>query len=230
MSLQVISAERLERRCLLSAGQLDLTFGDHGFAPLPASGLIVQRTIAQPDGKLLVEGYTGEYEHRVPTLLRLNPNASLDKTFGGGDGKITLLRGHASAYFSDIALQSDGRILVSVIDDNGNSGFVARLKNSGALDGSFGVNGLVAEGRPTSVAFTSDGIYVASDGQVQRLKSNGSNDPAWNAFSGSEVDDPVVPGLTGFVRGALPAANHRVWVYGTFSGVSIAPSGMIQRP
>ena len=79
------------------------------------------QTIAQPDGKLLVDGYTeraGDANFDlIPTLVRLNPDGSRDKSFGGGDGKITLSRGRTSAFFSGIALQPDGRILVSVRED-----------------------------------------------------------------------------------------------------------------
>src|SRR4051812_29195448 len=97
MSLQNIPVERLERRRLLSAGDLDPTFGHGGFGSVSLGDVTVQKMLAQPDGKILVRGYTarfnGEQDLLVPTLVRLNPDGSRDKSFGGGDGKITLLRG-----------------------------------------------------------------------------------------------------------------------------------------
>ena len=87
-------SEILEARRLLSVSvDLDPTFGHAGIAPLPISGFAVQQTLAQPDGKLLIDGSTGDFEHATPTLLRLNADGTRDQTFGGGDGQITLLRG-----------------------------------------------------------------------------------------------------------------------------------------
>jgi uncharacterized delta-60 repeat protein len=61
----------------------------------------------QPDGKIVLAGYatiTGGY--RVFAVVRLNPDGSLDSTFGTG-GKLTAWYGGASA----MVIQPDGKIV-----------------------------------------------------------------------------------------------------------------------
>ncbi|HEX3355668.1 MAG TPA: hypothetical protein VHS31_01710, partial [Tepidisphaeraceae bacterium] len=85
----VTAIETLEPRRLLSAGALDPTFGNHGrvfltgeLADTPHSQIFVES-----NGKLLIVGETREFEQDgddivTPQLTRLNPDGSLDPTFG----------------------------------------------------------------------------------------------------------------------------------------------------
>ena len=221
MSARNSPIEALDARRLLSVGDLDLTFGHNGLVHASLDGLIPDQIVAQPDGKFLVDGTTGigGQGSIIPTLLRLNPDGSRDKSFGGGDGKITLARGRAQADFTGMSLQSDGRILVSLYDlgDDGKGGFVARLKTDGSLDSSFGNGGLVSAKAPGSLCITSDGIYFTDGTLVRRVKSNGANDPAWKVFDVATVQDETNQSYDGYPLGVLPAANHHVWVYGQFT-------------
>ena len=105
---------------------------------------------------------------------------------------------------------------------DGKPGFVAHLKSNGDLDGSFGSNGLIDVADPISISVDSDGVYFGDGNVVQRVKSNGKTDPSWNSFDVSVLSDGQSGVHDGFLGGVLPAANHRVWVYGAFSGADYA--------
>jgi uncharacterized delta-60 repeat protein len=109
--------ERLERRTLLAAGDLDPTFGVAGivtanvFAP-GSSGRVVD-TVALPDGRWLVLGVpVASPPEEGFTLARLNADGSPDLTFGvAGDGRISHPLG-TSSHWTEVALQADGKVVV----------------------------------------------------------------------------------------------------------------------
>src|SRR5688572_19121756 len=92
--------ERLERRVLLSAGDLDLTFGGgDGIAITDFGGTEKALDVALlPGGGILVAGTRG--------VMRFGPNGTLDLTFGGGDGRANL-----TVDATALAIQPDGGIL-----------------------------------------------------------------------------------------------------------------------
>src|SRR5437588_657421 len=78
--------EPLEQRFLLSASDLDPSFGTGGIVRtdfLPPSNDVVEHVVLQPDGKILAIGESGN----VASLARYNPNGSLDTSFDQ-DGKL----------------------------------------------------------------------------------------------------------------------------------------------
>jgi len=103
----------------------------------------------QPDGKVLIAGST--YEPLLPddtrsyvTVVRLTSNGTRDSTFSG-DGIATVQFGANNAEGADVAVQSDGRIVVAgtVISSTGNKFALARLRANGSLDLTFDVDGRV---------------------------------------------------------------------------------------
>ena len=72
------------------AGSLDTTFGSGGIATFSIAGMTLSSlgsVLVQPDGKLVV----GAIQTNVAGSLvvaRLNPNGSLDTSFGGGKGYV----------------------------------------------------------------------------------------------------------------------------------------------
>lgn len=123
-------------------GGLDPTFG-HGGTVITNGFGTPSNAILQPNGDILVtvNSNTGG----PGGVLRYLPSGALDPSFGtGGFAPITsslLLVGA-----SGIALQSDGRILVSANAMTTNSSqtgiAVARLNSNGSLDASFGSGGI----------------------------------------------------------------------------------------
>src|SRR5437016_5952228 len=133
--------EPLEDRCLLSAGDLDPTFGTGGKILTTFSGGFAEAAsvAVQPDGKIVVAGVTLTFNTSNSedfALVRYKADGSLDTSFGTGGRVRTDFFG-----FSDtgktVLLQSDGKIVVEgqVIDSGGN-GLVglARYNANGSLD------------------------------------------------------------------------------------------------
>ena len=114
---------------LLSDGSLDVTFD-------PGTGAdgVVQRSIALPNGKALIQGAFFNYDGEPRQgLARVNEDGSLDLDFNVGFSTSTSPQ--------DLAVRSDGRILVvgavtMAIDGTPRRG-VARLFSDGELDPQF---------------------------------------------------------------------------------------------
>lgn len=153
------------------------------------------RIALQADGKILLGGstYSGSATTYDFALIRLNADGSLDQAFGSGGIAVTDF-GSSSDELTGIALQSDGRIVVSGISQRPGTGYnylVARFNTDGSLDTSFDGDGWRAldlggsyEGA-SSVAVQSDGKVVAAgyfypgdfgDFALVRFNSDGSLD------------------------------------------------------
>jgi uncharacterized delta-60 repeat protein len=127
----------------------DSTFGTAGVAPLNWSEFYFSAAV-QPDGKILIGG--GEARNGVATLGRLNPDGSLDTTFGSGGSASTVFSvtsggdfGITSA-FTSLLVQPDGQIVaIGEADDVGVGGHYftaeARYQSNGSPDTTFGDGG-----------------------------------------------------------------------------------------
>lgn len=122
----------------------DATFNGNGRVVVQLSGSQVINDLAiQPDGKILVAGWTSETPSRNFLLARFNANGSPDTSFDT-DGMLTTLIGTA-AQATGIALQSDGKIVaVGFANVGGADHFaVARYNVDGSLDNTFDADGSV---------------------------------------------------------------------------------------
>jgi len=140
--------EGLERRQLLSAGDLDTTFGNAGIVSTDFNGgLDTSQAIAQQgDGKIVSVGSTstdnnfgGDF-----AIARYNLNGSLDTTFGGTGKLTTDFGGRDQA--EAVLIQGDGKIIAGGWSDRGNFNkdfALARYNADGTLDNSFGNSGRV---------------------------------------------------------------------------------------
>ena len=106
-------------------GSLDPTFGTGGTATIDFGPLadITGGAALQPDGKIVVAGYSQDTEDVA--LARLNANGSPDPTFGTA-GKATVDFGVATFGFA-VALQPNGRIVVAGQKTGKDDFAVARL-------------------------------------------------------------------------------------------------------
>jgi uncharacterized delta-60 repeat protein len=132
-------------------GSLDSTFdGDGQVTTSILSGITEEsaRGVAiQPDGKIVVAGYTGVFgrpgrptEDRFDfAIVRYNANGSLDPSFGTGGIVNTGVIGRAFA----VALQSDGKIVVAGDAPLTQDFRIARYNSDGTLDASFDADGQV---------------------------------------------------------------------------------------
>jgi len=104
-------------------GELDTTFGGTGKIVIPIGdfGDEAYSIAIQSDGKIVVAGHTyygsiNVITHSDFVVVRLNPNGSLDTTFGGTGKVITSVPGNCDGARS-VAVQADGRIVVAGSSD-----------------------------------------------------------------------------------------------------------------
>jgi uncharacterized delta-60 repeat protein len=156
-------------------GSLDSTFGSGGTVFLQSTdshastfGLIVQ-----PDGKIVDSAnITNSQGVRDPAVLRLNPDGTLDTSFGPGGAVPGLVDLGFSGFDYRVVLQPDGKILVGGYANS--ELMLARLNGSdGSLDSTFGTNGVALEALP--VTTTVKGMALQSDGKIVTAGVGGIN-------------------------------------------------------
>jgi uncharacterized delta-60 repeat protein len=122
--------------------------------------------LLQPDGKIILQVSQGDYGGpNLPdlTLLRLNPDGTLDKSFGAG-GRSSY-EWAASPLWERLLLQPDDKILA--IDSEG---MIARFTRNGALDPTFGSGGSIMLASPDpDYSFTIDDSSLRPDGHLLLL-------------------------------------------------------------
>ena len=132
--------------------------------------------VVAPDARILVAGYTTSGPNPEFAIARYNADGSLDTSFGDGGRAITGLMNDDLG--QSIALQADGRMVVSGYSFNGSSFDFAlvRYNADGNLDTTFGNDGRVTTGigfhdASYSVAVQPDGKILAAGHSL-----NGTND------------------------------------------------------
>ncbi|MGP0066705.1 MAG: Calx-beta domain-containing protein [Isosphaeraceae bacterium] len=150
-------------------GSLDIGFGSGGVISYPAVGSGLGAMLQQPDGKWLLVGgggagsLSGGGGVASGFALRLNPDFSIDTTFGT-NGIASLAWGE---FYTCIALQPDGKILIGGGEGplGGGQCTIGRLNPDGSLDTSFGQGGSVAASfADQASAFNS--LIVQPDGKI----------------------------------------------------------------
>jgi uncharacterized delta-60 repeat protein len=165
----------------------------------------------QPDGKIVAVGYTealGTGAHRDFAVIRINPDGSIDSTFGAvanpfGAGRVALdIEGTSPDWGNAVALQSDGKIvlggycLTQTYPSQGQDMVVARLNADGTLDTSFNAGGPYpgknvvkfnegAHEKVNALTIQPNGSIVAAGHAsggfgVARFRSTGELDPSFN--------------------------------------------------
>ena len=147
----------------------------------------------QPDGKIIVGGYTGSGNSNAFSAVRYNPDGSLDTSFNGSGKVVTTIEG-GNARANSVAIQTDGKvILVGYAVVSGNVNFVlVRYNANGTLDTSFGNEGKVLTlpgnnpGRANSAVILPDGKILVggssiSDFALARYNSAGTLDTSFNS-------------------------------------------------
>lgn len=189
-----------------SNGSLDGTFGANGKVITDVGNRDNQPASVslQSDGKIVVAGYS--FNGATPgtnydiTVIRYNPDGSLDLTFGTGGSVSTHLG--SNEYGSSVAIQSDGKIVVAGRGYNFSTFLiefaVVRYNADGSLDTSFGGGGYVQtrlgfDDRALSVALQPDNKIVAAgftyressgpdaDFAVVRYNADGSMDTSFGS-------------------------------------------------
>jgi len=143
------------------------------------------------DGRLMV-GASRQGSTEINGPIRFLTNGTRDTTFNS-----TLLNTVATLYIHDVALQPDGKVLVSgeSIPNSPNpvKSFVARLNSDGSIDSTFLYSEVTAYLK-SRLALLPDGkvliiesaIFTGGSARIRRLNSNGSLDSSFNALSFSD--------------------------------------------
>lgn len=144
----------------------------------------------QPDGKLLLGGRDGSsFTSRRPALARLNPDGTLDTTFGDGGRVLDAIPGAGPErnQISDIVLLPGGQFLacgttsdLSISADGVGTFVLARYNTDGTIDTSYGDGGVatIPLGVLTRVVLDADGNAIAignadRDAVVARITPQG---------------------------------------------------------
>ena len=141
-------------------GSIDTSFGGgNGYSSVSINGdEQVNSAVLQDDGKIILTGWTWDTIDYNVVVVRFNADGSLDTSFGGSGVVVSDVS--QWEWGSDIAIQPDGKIVISVIADN--DFMVVRYNPDGSLDTNFDSNLLNAN--PT---FTEGGPAIILDSDVQ---------------------------------------------------------------
>jgi len=142
--LSFIASILFTNASLGQAGTLDVTFSGDGklTADIGTDDLAFAVKV-QPDGKIIVAGYSynGASLDNDYTIIRYNPDGTLDNTFGG-DGIVTTDFDNRNDRLTSIAIQPDGKIVVVGYTYNGDYDIgLARYLSDGTLDATFDGDG-----------------------------------------------------------------------------------------
>jgi uncharacterized delta-60 repeat protein len=172
-------------------GSLDHSFGTNGYS-FYSGYEIFNACVIQPDGEIIMGGY---YFGTTPTKFcvnRFQSNGDLDASFGFL-GAITQI-GDYDSYVTDIALQSDGKIVAVGSTDNFGATATARYNVDGSLDSTFAKDGVSHDyfpgtfGRAVSVLIQGDNKILLGGGAsigerndygLERLTANGLIDSSF---------------------------------------------------
>lgn len=222
-------------------GSLDATFGSGGIVTTDIGTYAKAWAVAiQADGKIVIGGRSGTLFQPDFTLVRYNPNGSLDTSFGTGGIVITSFG--AFAQIEDVAIQPDNKIVVT--GDAPGAGSlsmftVARYNTDGSLDATFdgdGVSQAVPAGFSVSPGLVPQAIALQADQKiaiagfcldsslkfcVSRYNSNGSLDNTFDSDGLVMTDFDSSSG--GFANDLSIQADGRI----VAAGQSFSPSGVI---
>jgi serralysin len=176
-----------------AAGSLDLTFGTKGITTTDLNDHddFGYGPAIQPDGKILIAGFTGISPNREFALTRYNSNGSLDPKFDT-DGIVTTDFSNHDDFGYAPLLQPDRRIIVAG-ESNGDFA-LARYNSDGSLDTAFDADGKVTttfsigSDIVSAIALQPDGRIIAAgyggdfgDFALARYNSDGSLDVTFDS-------------------------------------------------
>jgi uncharacterized delta-60 repeat protein len=202
-----------------STGVLDPTFGTNGITTLDFEGRddIADALTVQADGKILVSGtYNDTIDfYNNPTIVRFTADGIVDSTFGT-NGKVSVHGLHIDNELTSIEVQQDGKIVAGGHYSTVFTGamnfdvLVIRVDNTGVLDPSFGVGGVVitpinggvddsfgldidSNGNVYVAGFTTLPVTLTYDMIIVKYDSTGTPDPGFGnggivTFNNSDQD------------------------------------------
>lgn len=191
------------------SGVLDTSFGNNGIVSTVINGSynLAQTSVVQPDGKILIAGEAGEPSPMTLAVARYNTDGSLDSTFGN-DGTLLIQVGSAKSYARNIMLQADSKILIGAYtyDDIAADFAIVRLNENGALDNSFGNNGItIADNGSHEIV---DAMTLLNDGKILLAGNNYSEFLAARFNTDGSLDTSF--GTNGWIATEFDSSDSQV--------------------
>jgi uncharacterized delta-60 repeat protein len=196
--------EALESRQLMSAGDLDPTFGAGGkILAADTVGFPVADMAVQSDGKVVLVGSL----NNDFAITRFNANGTIDRSFGGS-GFVRTDFGGVKDIAKAVAIQADGKILIAGQRESDHRGddraVLVRLNSNGTPDSTFDGDGKrvldVKGSGANALALLPDGKILVAGGKdsgtfninddffVARLLPNSAADSTFGNFTSSPFD------------------------------------------
>jgi uncharacterized delta-60 repeat protein len=205
----------------LASGLLDTTFAAIGYETITIpnssnTGNYVSGVAVQSDGKIFISAsrLNSSGTTDSATILRLTTTGSLDSGFGSG-GYAEFAWGAGYNYSVDIALQSDGKILLAGreqdTNSNGRAQFAAtRLNANGTIDATFGTSGTTIFPAPCSgYCLTEINAQIASDNSIYFIgTTNASPYNVYTAHLNAGGSRDSLWGGSGFTTETVTAGCH----------------------
>ncbi|MBN2578525.1 MAG: hypothetical protein JXB10_05990 [Pirellulales bacterium] len=169
---------------LNSDGTVDAGFGTNGVveATFLIPHPVPHKIIIQPDGKILVGGEFISGTNNI-ALARYNTDGSLDGSFGTGG--IANFPSVTYQWIEDMALRTDGKILLALGINGTVYCRVARLNSNGSLDASFGSGGIKTF---SGVSVSARAITLMDDGRFLLAGNYTSNSKILRAYADGTLD------------------------------------------
>jgi uncharacterized delta-60 repeat protein len=156
----------------LPSGELDTEFGGDGRFSLEIDNEANIYSVAISDeGKIIIAGSTTDYQDYKMLLIQVNPDGSIDNSFGT-NGVVTINVGQVDKnkadYIFDVDTDTNGNIIVagsSLDTAYFNMPTLVRFTPTGQLDETFGTNGVV-----TIQAINGENVFdcvkIQNDGKI----------------------------------------------------------------
>ncbi|MBS1745720.1 MAG: T9SS type A sorting domain-containing protein [Bacteroidetes bacterium] len=147
-------------------GSIDKSFGDSGISGGSEIGQIFGMAITKEDDIVIFEGTTGSIK-----LAKYKKDGGIDSSFGS-NGRSVMHVGKGDDATADMALQTDGKIVVCgyIINapNEARQLFLVRYLQDGNLDNSFGENGIVILGEKDGdkSLYSVNALALQSNGQI----------------------------------------------------------------
>ena len=181
-----------------TTGALDTGFGSTGIAALPTS--IGGGMMLQANGQIVIGGVTSLSAGGAALAAeRLNTDGSLDTSFGSGGLAVVGLGIRAPGAGHAVLVQPNGDILIGaqLFPIGRRQPFqtaLARFTPTGALDTTFGTQGLTIRSASTGCTLLSSGDFLVVNSEaIAQFTANGSPEPSVTggtivASNGSNLD------------------------------------------
>ena len=219
-------------------GSFDNSFGNNGMV-VTQTGLSshINSIAIQNDNKILAAGITNIDTSFLFTVIRYNPDGTLDNSFGNNG--VTLINVENSSNCYNAALKSNGQILVSgYCYKNFNTGIaLVQINGDGMLDTNFGTGGisihhfsespdieawamaLDGDEKIVTTGMYYDSAILRSKISVCRFNSDGSRDSSFG--TGGLVISSAGVNTDDFGNAIVIQSNNKIVVAGTSNNYAV---------